>query len=51
MVLIYHSDRDQAFGVHRCQPDGQRQAGDEVEYFEEDPSLAIHGSFSFVHSD
>ena len=34
-----HSERGQAFGVQRKQPDGQIQAGDEVEYFEEDPSL------------
>ena len=39
-----HSERGQAFGVQRKQPDGQIQAGDEVEYVETDHSLGLHGT-------
>ena len=38
-MLLSLSDHDQAFGAHREQPDGQIQASDEVEHFEEDHSL------------
>ena len=43
-MLLSLSDHDQAFGAHREQPDGQIQASDEVEHFEEDHSLDTHGS-------
>ena len=43
-MLLSLPDHDQAFGARREQPDGQIQASDEVEHFEEDHSLDTHES-------